>query len=170
MQTQQQKRRKRKLLPPAQKTQCIDTKKKKGLKLAVKKLSPDAILPKRSSALAVGYDLHAACDSVITKHNKALIKTNLAIKIPDGHYGRMAPRSGLASKHFIDVGAGVIDPDYRGEVFVLLFNHNDQDFYVKAGDRIAQLIIEKCSLPLVEEVNELDQTERGEGAFGSTGV
>lgn len=81
-----------------------------------------------------------------------------------------APRSGLALKHAIDVGAGVIDADYRGPVGVILFNHFDVDFEVKVGDRIAQLILEKIVTPAVLEVEDLDSTTRGEGGFGSTGV
>jgi dUTP pyrophosphatase len=85
-------------------------------------------------------------------------------------FGSVAPRSGLAWKHSIDVGAGVIDADYRGPVGVILFNHSDLDFVVKAGDRIAQLIIEKIMTPDVMAVEDLDSTARGEGGFGSTGV
>nr|KAJ0205231.1 hypothetical protein LSAT_V11C500238990 [Lactuca sativa] len=80
------------------------------------------------------------------------------------------PRSGLAWKHSIDVGAGVIDADYRGPVGVILFNHSDNDFEVKTGDRIAQLIIQKIIVPEVMEVDDLDSTVRGAGGFGSTGV
>ena len=82
----------------------------------------------------------------------------------------VAPRSGLAWKHSIDVGAGVIDADYRGPVGVILFNHSDVDIEVKVGDRIAQLIIQKVMTPKVMEVKDLDSTERGVGGFGSTGV
>jgi len=93
--------------------------------------------------------------------------------IPEGFYGRIAPRSGLAVKKSINVGAGVIDPDYRGEVRVLLFNLGDADFVVEAGDRIAQLILEQCATPPVVEVDSLDETLRSDGyngGFGSTGV
>ena len=83
---------------------------------------------------------------------------------------RAAPRSGLAWKHSIDVGAGVVDADYRGPVGVILFNHSDMDFEVKAGDRIAQLIIEIIMTPEVIEVDDLDSTVRGVGGFGSTGA
>ena len=79
-------------------------------------------------------------------------------------------RSGLAAKSFIDVGAGVVDEDYRGPLGVVLFNHANADFEVKQGDRIAQLICEKIVYPELVEVEDLDQTERGEGGFGSTGV
>ena len=81
-----------------------------------------------------------------------------------------APRSGLAWKHSIDVGAGVIDADYRGPVGVILFNHSDQDFAVKAGDRVAQLILERIVTPDVMEVEDLESTTRGSGGFGSTGI
>ncbi|TQD90159.1 hypothetical protein C1H46_024323 [Malus baccata] len=84
--------------------------------------------------------------------------------------GCVAPRSGLAWKHSIDVGAGVIDADYRGPVGVVLFNFSDVDFEIKEGDRIAQLIIEKIITPDVVEVEDLDSTFRGAGGFGSTGV
>lgn len=82
----------------------------------------------------------------------------------------VAPRSGLAWKHSIDVGAGVVDADYRGPVGVILFNHSDVDFAVKPGDRVAQMVIERIATPDVAEVDDLDDTVRGEGGFGSTGV
>jgi dUTP pyrophosphatase len=84
--------------------------------------------------------------------------------------GRIAPRSGLASKHFIDTGAGVIDADYRGQVKVLLFNHSDADFKIALHDRIAQLVLERIYTPEVVEVQELEESVRGEGGFGSTGI
>ena len=90
-----------------------------------------------------------------TSKGKGLVKTGLAISFPAGLYASIAPRSGLALKKFIDVGAGVVDSDYRGEVGVVLFNHGDQDFEVKMGDRIAQLILEKIDTPPVEEVQDL---------------
>lgn len=138
--------------------------------LRVKKLSLNAILPSRGSALAAGYDLSSANSCVVPARGKALVPTDLSIAIPEGTYARIAPRSGLAWKCSIDVGAGVIDADYRGPVAVILFNHSDQDFEVKVGDRIAQLIIEKILTPLVLEVKDLDSTFRGVGGFGSTGV
>lgn len=109
-------------------------------------------------------------DTVIPARGKAIVKTDLAIAIPENTYARIAPRSGLAVKHFIDVGAGVVDYDYRGNVGVVLFNHSDVDFPVKQNDRIAQLILEKIAMVPVEEVMELPSSERGEGGFGSTGT
>ncbi|KAJ9166103.1 hypothetical protein P3X46_020895 [Hevea brasiliensis] len=136
----------------------------------VKKLSEKAILPSRASPLSAGYDLSSATETKVPARGKALIPTDLSIVIPEGTYARIAPRSGLAWKHSIDVGAGVIDADYRGPVGVILFNHSDVDFEVKVGDRIAQLIIEKIMTPDVVEVEDLDATLRGEGGFGSTGI
>ena len=99
------------------------------------------------------------------------MQTRLALlSFPVGLYARIAPRSGLALKKFIDVGAGVVNSDYCGEVGVVLFNHVNQDFEVKMGDRIAQLILEKIDTPPVEEVQDLDNIVRGTGGFGSTGV
>ncbi|KAL5558064.1 hypothetical protein UlMin_034275 [Ulmus minor] len=136
----------------------------------VKKLSEKAVVPSRGSPLSAGYDLSSAKETKVPARGKALVPTDLSIAVPEGTYARIAPRSGLAWKHSIDVGAGVIDADYRGSVGVILFNHSDVDFEVKEGDRIAQLIIEKIITPDVVEVEDLDSTVRGSGGFGSTGV
>lgn len=139
--------------------------------LYVKKLSEHAIVPTRGSEFAAGYDLSAAHNAVVPARGRALIKTDLAIAIPLGTYGRVAPRSGLTYKNGLDVGAGVIDYDYRGNVGVILFNHTDEDFQVRHGDRIAQLILEEIVMGgRVEEVNDLPDTARGGDGFGSTGV
>ena len=121
------------------------------------------------SKLAAGYDLYSAYDYVIPSQGKVIAKTDISIRVPDGTYGRVAPRSGLSAKHHIDVGAGVIDQDYTGNVGVVLFNHAAVDFEIKKGDRVAQLICEKIEYPEIEEVKTLGITERGEGGFGSTG-
>ena len=92
------------------------------------------------------------------------------MEIPAGCYGRVAPRSGLALRFGIDVGAGVVDGDYRGEVKILLFNHGDAAFPFKSGDRVAQLIIERVNLCSAVEVPSLSSTDRGDGGFGSTGI
>ncbi|KAI2618451.1 dUTP diphosphatase [Hypoxylon sp. NC1633] len=138
--------------------------------LLIKKLTPTAQLPTRGSAFAAGYDLYASSAATIPARGKALVETGLAIAVPAGTYGRVAPRSGLASKHFIDTGAGVIDADYRGPVKVLLFNHGEADFGVAAGDRVAQLVVERIYTPDVVEVEQLDESVRGAGGFGSTGT
>ncbi|EDV25737.1 uncharacterized protein TRIADDRAFT_24211 [Trichoplax adhaerens] len=137
--------------------------------LRFKKLSENATAPKRGSAQAAGYDLYSAEQSVIPPHGKAVIKTDIAIAVPAGCYGRVAPRSGLAVKKHIDVGAGVIDQDYRGNVGVVLFNHGKEEFSVSKGERIAQLILERILIAPLEECEDLDETDRGAGGFGSTG-
>lgn len=139
-------------------------------RLLVKKCRDNAVLPVRKTALAAGYDLSSCEAKTIPPKGTALVKTGLIMACPEGTYGRVAPRSGLALKHSIDVGAGVIDADYRGEVGVILFNFGTKDFEIKEGDRIAQLVLEKIELSEVLEVQELDETVRGEGGFGSTGV
>lgn len=138
--------------------------------LKVKKLSKHAILPTRGSPFAAGYDLSSASDLVIPAHGKGIVPTDLAIAVPAGTYGRVAPRSGLAWKNFIGVGAGVIDADYRGNVGVVLFNHGFDDLVIKRGDRVAQLVLERIATPKVIEVEELDDTVRGSDGFGSTGL
>ena len=150
---------------------CGSVKKSRNVEvLKVKKLSERAQLPKKGSVLAAGFDLCSACDMVVEAGNKAMVPTDLSIAVPSGTYGRVAPRSGLAVKNFIDVGAGVIDEDYRGPVNVVLFNFSKTDFQIKQGDRIAQLVLEKIAQAEVAECENLDETERGEGGFGSTGV
>jgi dUTP pyrophosphatase len=137
--------------------------------LLIKKLSANATTPTRGSAFAAGYDIYSSHDTVIPSRGKALVDTDLAIAVPDGTYGRIAPRSGLASKHFIDTGAGVIDADYRGQVKILLFNHSEVDYKVAKGDRVAQLVLERICTPEVVEVENLEESVRGAGGFGSTG-
>lgn len=112
----------------------------------------------------------SAYDAVVPARGKALVKTDIQIDVPFGTYGRIAPRSGLAWKNSIDVGAGVIDQDYRGNVGVILFNHSDTDFDIKKGDRIAQLICERIVYPNLVHVDSLTETARGEGGLGSTGI
>lgn len=135
----------------------------------VKLLSPDAFAPKHSTPGAAGLDLLSPIACRVKAKDKLLIDLNLLIDLPDGTYGRIAPRSGLSANHFIDVGAGVIDPDYIGSIKVLLYNFSKSDFVITRGMAIAQLICEKFVMPAVEELTtELPQTTRGDGGFGST--
>ena len=138
--------------------------------LKAQRLNNNAALPKRSIGGAAGYDLCASQNCTISVGGKGLVQTGLAISFPASLYARIAPRSGLVLKKFIDVGAGIVDSNYHGEVGVVLFNHGDQDFEVKMGDRTAQLILEKIDAPLVEEVQGLEDTVCGSGGFGSTRV
>ncbi|CAN6675074.1 deoxyuridine 5'-triphosphate nucleotidohydrolase [Trichomonascus vanleenenianus] len=137
--------------------------------LEIKFLSPDAKAPTRGSAFAAGYDMYSSSSVEIPAHGRALVPTGISMAIPEGTYGRVAPRSGLAVKHGIQTGAGVIDSDYRGEVRVLLFNHSDDAYRIEKGDRIAQLILEQIVNPEVQVVETLSETVRGAGGFGSTG-
>merc|ERR1719203_1493746 len=138
--------------------------------MLVKRLRPSAVLPVRGSSCAAGFDLAAADAATVPAGGKAIVKTGLSIAMPEGTYARIAPRSGLAAKHMINCGAGVVDFDYRGEVGVVLFNHGEEAFEVGAGDRVAQLILEKVCMAGCQEVDSLDSTSRGAGGFGSTGV
>jgi dUTP pyrophosphatase len=140
-----------------------------NMKLLIKKVSPEAITPTRASPGSVGYDLYSTETMSIGAHERGIVCTGIAATIPMGVYGRIAPRSGLAVKHGIQTGAGVIDPDYTGELKVILFNHGTERFDIKQGDRIAQLILEKCETPLIEEVQEIKETQRGTKGFGSSG-
>jgi len=138
-----------------------------------KKLNDAAILPKRMSPNAAGLDLFACCeDCIISPGATGLIPTGIAMALPPGFEAQIRPRSGLALKHKITVlnAPGTIDADYRGEVGVILINHSNVGFSVKHGDRIAQLVIAAVATPRgVRQVEELPETERGKGGFGSTG-
>tara|TARA_B100000963_G_C22438481_1_gene585425 strand:- start:192 stop:620 length:429 start_codon:yes stop_codon:yes gene_type:complete len=138
--------------------------------LRVKLLSENATVPTRGSDQSAGWDLYAADDVIVPARGKAIISTDIAVAISTNYYGRIAPRSGMSWKNHTDIGAGVIDSDYRGPVGVVMFNHADSDLQIDKGDRVAQLVIEQISTqPLVVVEGDLDDTERGEGGFGSTG-
>lgn len=127
-------------------------------------------IPVRSNPNDAGADLFGLEDFTLEPGERKTVSTGISLEIPEGYYGRIAPRSGLAAKHGIDVLAGVVDSGYRGEIKVVLLNTDkDNSFKVRKGDRIAQLIIERhFNLPLVlSEV--LSESERGSGGFGSTG-
>lgn len=141
------------------------------LQINVKKLSENAIIPTQGTNFAAGYDLYAAEDAVVICGTRKLIKTNISMEITPGYYGRIAPRSGLAYKNGIDVLAGVIDSDYRGDIGVILYNTDKNiDFNIKKGDRIAQIIFEACYTATLNNADNLDNTLRQAGGFGSTGV
>ena len=114
-------------------------------RLRIKRLSKDAKMPKKGSQMAAGHDIYALEEGSIPAKGRALVGTGIAIGLPKGTYGRLAARSGMASKNGIAVGGRVIDADYTGEVKVILRNHREEDYQFKAGDRIAQLIVEKNS-------------------------
>lgn len=135
----------------------------------VKLLNKDATLPRRANPLDAGYDVSSCEELTIPSMERAIVSTGISISIPGNTYARVAPRSGLAAKHGIDVLAGVVDASYTGEVKVILFNSSKEDFVIKKGDRIAQIIITKILTPEVVELTELAATTRGDKGFGSSG-
>jgi len=137
--------------------------------LLITKLVPNARPPHRQTAGSAGYDLFSAEELTLEPGERKACSLGLSMKIPSGRYGRIAPRSGLALRG-IDVGGGVIDSDYRGEVKVILINCSQTAFKVAVHDRIAQLILELIDTPDVEIVEQLSPTARGSNGFGSTGV
>lgn len=139
--------------------------------MKIKLLNNNAKIPNRGSDAAAGYDLYSVETGIIKPNDRCLIKTGLVLEIPSGYYGRIAPRSGLAFKNGIDVMAGVIDSDYRGEIGVILYNSDKNNNYVfNIGDKIAQIIFEKHYDFEMNLVGDLNETKRGDGGFGSTGI
>ncbi|HEY8413221.1 MAG TPA: dUTP diphosphatase [Pyrinomonadaceae bacterium] len=137
--------------------------------LRFKQLDDRAVLPTRGSSFAAGLDICSIEDLVIGPRQRATARTGLAVAIPHGFYGRVAPRSGLAAKQGLDVLAGVIDSDYRGELCCVLYNTSDTAIALPALTKICQLIVEKIITPKPAWANDLDETARGAGGFGSTG-
>ena len=135
----------------------------------IKKLKESATIPTRATDTDAGYDLHADQQGLIPAGERTIVGTSIAIAIPPGYYGRVAPRSGLAVKKGIDVLAGVVDSGYRGEVGVVLQNLSKEDFVFEKGDRVAQLILEQCFSIGWVELDELKDSVRSDGGFGSTG-
>jgi dUTP pyrophosphatase len=143
------------------------------MNIKYKVLNELAKVPTRGSEYAAGYDLYAATDEPmnILAHTTQLVKTGLAFELPDGYFGAIFARSGLASKKGLRPAncVGVVDSDYRGEVMVALHNDTDNDVAIDANERIAQLVLIPYVNMTFEEAEELDATTRGEGGFGSTG-
>lgn len=143
------------------------------MNIKIKKLNENAIIPTRGSNQAAGYDLYS-CNStpvIIAPHQTIKVSTGLAIEIPDGYFGGIFARSGLATKQGLRPAncCGVVDSDYRGDIIVALHNDTDIPQTINPMERIAQLIVIPY-LPIdFQEVDELSDTERGEGGFGSTG-
>ena len=136
--------------------------------ITFKRLDPRATLPQRGSAQAAGLDLFSLEPLDIKPNERQKVRTGLAVQIPVGFYGRIAPRSGLAADFGIDVLGGVVDPDYRGEIICVLINHGDESVHIGKSARIAQLIIEAIAAPEPEWSNQLDATERDAQGFGSS--
>ena len=136
------------------------------IELPFVKMSINAVTPTRATEGSIGLDFYSAADYIIPPHSQLLIPTQIKLQIPLGHYGRLASKSGLAILHQLHVGAGVIDPDYTGEIMVLLINTASCVHPIKKGDPIAQLILEKVSVPILREVQQLPPTTRGAHGCG----
>ena len=144
------------------------------LKVLFQRLRPDAVIPSCGSRYAAGYDLYACLDAPVTiaPRATAMIGMGFALTLPEGYFGAVFARSGLASKQGLRPAncVGVCDCDYRGEYKVPLFNDSDAPRVVSPGDRIAQLVVLPCLSLAFEETDALPETERGSNGFGSTGI
>lgn len=142
------------------------------MRIPIKKLRPEATLPKYAHQGDAGCDLYSCEDVTLTPGARAKVATGIALAIPDGYAGFVQPRSGLAARHGISIvnSPGLIDSKYRGELCVLLVNLDPREAYgVSKGDKIAQLVIQKVEEVSFDLAEELDDTSRGEGGFGSSG-
>lgn len=149
------------------KIEDLETRESKQLRVV--KLNENALIPVRGSKYAAGLDLFVCRDITISPGKIVKAPTGIAVSIPQGYYGRVAPRSGLSLRG-IDVLAGVVDSDYRGEISVILINLSDEEVVFTTGSKIAQLIITSCLIIDPIEVSSLSSTERNDKGFGSTGV
>jgi dUTP pyrophosphatase len=143
------------------------------MRVQVKRLHPGALVPRRAYTGDAAFDLHAAVDVDLAPHERAVVPTGIALGLPAGVAALTVPRSGLAARHGITIvnAPGLIDPGYRGEVQIVLLNTDtEHTFAVRAGDRIAQLLLVGLVDAELGEVDELGDTERGERGFGSSGL
>ncbi len=140
----------------------------------IKKLKKNAIIPTYGTPYAAGADLYACTEGnlLIKSHETVFVHTGISLEIPDGYAGLVYARSGLACKKGLAPAnkVGVVDSDYRGEIMVALHNHSDNDLFIDNGERIAQLVITPYITANFNLVDELNETDRGEGGFGSTGT
>jgi len=141
------------------------------MKLNIKKLVPDAVIPHYAHPGDAGLDLFSCEELTLNAGESCMVKTGISIELPPGTEGQVRPRSGLAAKHQVTVlnSPGTIDEGYRGEVKVILINHGKTDFEIHRGMKIAQLLVKPVVRAEVFEVAELSDTQRGTGGFGSTG-
>ena len=144
------------------------------MRVKIKRLSEHAEIPEYATEQSAGMDLRAVLDEPVTLRSleRKVVMTDLAIALPRGYEAQVRPRSGLAAKHGITVlnTPGTIDADYRGNIGVILVNLSTEPYTIHNGERIAQLVIAKHERVEFVEVDELDDTERGDGGFGSTGI
>ena len=139
------------------------------MKLPIKKLHPEAKLPTYAHAGDAGMDIYALQDVVVEAGKRALIKTGIAMAIPAGYVGLLWDKSGLANNHGLTIVGGVVDAGHRGEILVGLLNTGEKNHTFQAGDKVTQMLIQPVTQAILTEVEELDDTTRGECRFGSTG-
>lgn len=141
----------------------------KSMKLKIKRLTDSAIIPSYAHEGDAGLDLYSNMACSLEQGQRMLIKTGISVKIPKGYVGLVWPRSGLSVTKGVDILAGVIDSSYRGEIGIVLLNTGYDDVMISKGDRIAQLLIQPIEIVTPQEVEELEESERGVRGFGSTG-
>ena len=134
----------------------------------IKLLAADAVIPSRATVGSIGFDISTNTATTIPAHSQRIIPTGIAMAIPSGMYGRIAPKSGLAAKHEVSIEGGVIDNDYRGEVKVIFRNMGGQDLTITKGQQIAQIIFEQAHIPMIAVSSNLPHTKRDTKGFGST--
>lgn len=139
------------------------------MNLKIKKLQPNAILPKYQRVGDAALDLYAAEDKLLKPGIVNTVETGVAMEIPDGYVGNVRDRGGLAAKHAIHTLAGIFDSNYRGDITIVIINLGKKDYQIKKGERIAQMMIHKVEEIEVEEVKELSEANRGDNRFGSSG-
>ena len=140
------------------------------MEIKVKKISTSAITPTKANEFDAGWDLYASEDAIIDPSKTELISTDISFAIPEGYVGLIWDRSGMAAKRGLHRFAGVIDSGYRGEVKVCLWNSSDKYCVINAGERIAQILFQEVPSFTMVEVNSLEDTDRGTGGFGSSGL
>ena len=140
------------------------------MELLIQKSDLLATIPTRSTPGSAGLDLYSTHSVVIPPHSRGIIQTGIRVQIPDGYYGRIAPRSGLAFVYGLQILGGVCDSDYRGDIIVMVYNGGGHNLEIEAKHKIAQLILEKIAVPKIKEVDKLNSTERGVNGFGSSGL
>ncbi|MBS3123105.1 dUTP diphosphatase [Candidatus Woesearchaeota archaeon] len=138
--------------------------------IKIKKLHPQAILPKYACANDAGMDFYSLENEIINPGERKLIPTGIAMAIPPGYVGLIWDKSGIASKHGIKTMGGVIDSGYRGEIKIIMHNLSNTSYMIEKNTKIAQMLIQKVEQKDIVEVEELDESDRGSGGFGSTGM
>ena len=142
------------------------------MKLKIKKLNPEAILPSYAHKGDAGMDLFSIKDYILKPGERVFIETGLAFEIEEGYEIQIRPRSGLALKYGLSIvnSPGTVDSGYRGPINIILINHGQETFTVNKGDKVAQAVLNKIEKAEIEEVSELSESQRGDGGFGSTGI